>query len=327
MISYKLHVACVLLISVMAGTSCKKTIDITLNDDDAVVVMNAFFDAGRDSHLISIYSSRNGDATPVAASSLTIACGDEILHTGSSQIGGDVLHAAFHAGDRLTIEAVTDSRTVRAEALVPEKPLIVSCETNLSDETLICYVTLKDKAGEKNWYRISADRYVTFDRYNRYGGFTGTQYMPEYDIEVDTSGDPIISAGFSTDDDDAFSAVVPENEWHIFSDEGFSGESVTLRIDVPIWSLKRVLWSLKESADSGDMEIRNVSASVAVKVYSLSEISYRYLKAATQIQAYGDDFSFLTEPVSLPGNVRGGLGIFAVDMPEYVTISLDNLEI
>ena len=57
---------------------------------------------------------------------------------------------------------------------------------------------------------------------------------------------------------------------------------------------------------------------VYLKVYSISEDQYRYLKAATSLEYNDFDLNFLVEPVLLPSNVSGGLGMVAIDMPTYV---------
>ena len=55
-------------------------------------------------------------------------------------------------------------------------------------------------------------------------------------------------------------------------------------------------------------------------MYGISQDQYQYLKAVTQMEFSGSDFNFLVEPIPLPTNVTGGLGLVAVDMPAAVRV-------
>ena len=222
----------------------------------------------------------------------------------------------------IRICSTAGSRTVSAEVTVPEKPEILSCEGVLSDGTMICHVTLRDKPGVKNWYRISVDESLAYDHYSRYG-LISHQEEYNHSRDIDTSHDPVISSGYTSEGNDLFSAMVPENTWHIFSDDGFEGKEVTLRVDIPVGSLRERIAQLKDwNENNGEdyEEFQNIEGSFILKVCAISQDQYQYLKAVTQMEFSGSDFNFLVEPIPLPTNITGGLGLVAVDMPAAVRI-------
>lgn len=316
------------ILLLLAATACDKddlerTYDLTPRDNSPVLVMNALMDGGEESHSIELFTSYAQTTEMATASNLAVEINGSPVYAGASQKGGEVIYSAFHSGDRLSIRATAGSRTVSAEVTVPEKPEILSCEGVLSDGTMICHITLRDKPGVKNWYRISVDESLAYDHYSRYGTLINHQEEYNHSRDIDTSHDPVISSGYTSEGNDLFSAMVPENTWHIFSDDGFEGKEVTLRVDVPVGSLRERIAQLKDwNENNGEdyEEFQNIEGSFILKVYGISQDQYQYLKAVTQMEFSGSDFNFLVEPIPLPTNVSGGLGLVAVDMPTPVRV-------
>lgn len=294
---------------------------VSLQGDYPLLVMNGQMDAGKESHVIRLYTSVAQVVEPVRTPSVNIALnGSEIDWEASSD--GAEFDALFNPGDIFTVKAGENGLSVVSEAVVPHEATILSCETGLEDGVLHCRVTLQDRPGEKNYYRIGRAVFECSYIHNSYGHTT--PYSVVKDIEVDTSGDPVINSGFSSEALDEISLFMPENKWSIFTDKEFADGTVTLKIDVRVGYLQSEINSVKESytmdLDSEGNWVKetynsDISADIILKIYSISEMQYQYLKAVTTWDNFDYEVHPLAESAPVPSNVTGGLGVIAIDMP------------
>ena len=72
-------------------------------------------------------------------------------------------------------------------------------------------------------------------------------------------------------------------------------------------------------------KIKKITGKAIIQYYAISPAEYQYLRAAN---AYADhDSSNLLEtPVIFPNNIKGGIGIFAIENPTETSIPLKSIE-
>lgn len=72
-------------------------------------------------------------------------------------------------------------------------------------------------------------------------------------------------------------------------------------------------------------KIKKITGKAIIQYYAISPAEYQYLRAAN---AYADhDSSNLLEtPVIFPNNIKGGIGIFAIENPTETSIPLKPIE-
>lgn len=319
-----------LLLSVACDSfeDLERTYDITPDESFHPLIMNAQLDAGQEIHTVWLHLGGPDKTTPATVPDLSVTVNGAPVFQGETELGSQVFQTAFHPGDRVRFEARGGS--VYSEVTVPSPAKIVAAEAVNSDEEnlLKCRVTLRDEGGQKNWYRLGAVLEVRYKKHypdERVEDCIIQRALDESDI--DTSDDAVISSGYSTSDVDFNSLLVPENAWHIFDDSAFDGREVTLKPSISSFFInadwKYYLYNYYGPGEEYDgTEISDVQKVLLLKVYSLTEQQYLYLRAVTQLDYYGYDFNFLVEPVPLPTNVEGGLGIVAIDMPAVARIEL-----
>lgn len=303
----------------------ERTYDITPDEHYRPLIMNAQIDAGKQEHTVWFHTGSAGWATPSAVSDLTVRINGAVISEGPSEAGSKSFAATFHPGDVVRFDATEGDETVSAEVIVPEPVAIIAAEAVATTDwnRLDCRLTLQDPPGEQNRYRLGADYEVRYRK--NYTDGRVEECVQCGAMELDTSDEPLISTGYTTDENDFNSLLVPENTWSTFTDSAFDGQQATLRFSASS-SLFGVDWEWVLSSEpmmpGEEYTVSNVRTGVLLKLYSLSDDQYQYLKSITQLEAYDYDFNFLIEPVPLPTNVAGGLGFVAIDMPAVARIEL-----
>lgn len=310
----KYSVYTIILSVLLIASSCSKlvrTYEIDDYDDINVLVMNSQMDAGSDNHSIYLNQFNRSEVKTAYNPVFDVKVNGNSVHSGAAS----EFDYRFKPGDRVVVESVCHEKRLISEVTVPQPPEILSHEQFFTDKIITLYFTLKDRPGEKNWYRLFGEIEESYD-YEDYTGKIIHENRRERLI-FDSTVDPIITSGFSREGDDIFSDLMPENKYAIFSDKDFADDSARLKVDIDRQVIDHY-YEYGKSLQKYNSEVSNYQVKVYLKVYSISEDQYRYLKAATSLEYNDFDLNFLVEPVLLPSNVSGGLGMVAIDMPTYV---------
>ena len=197
-------------------------------------------------------------------------------------------------------------------------------------------ITLEDLPNEKNYYRLEIVNNKDFrcviytpneDENGDYIKDENGDYI--YTITKDTvvnyrytelinREDVILTDGHVTSSDDDENTMFPtniENKYSIFTDNRFTNSSATLKVYTPLYDDN---YDILQSLNYTRCYLKQ---NITVRVLSLPETYYRYLKALNCMDDEDYDEA-LMEPISLPSNVEGGLGFVGISSEIQYTIDM-----
>ena len=314
--------------------ACSSTEYVYLDEKEPVTVLNAQLNTMDKTHciLLSESASHSIKALQGARITVTVNEGDPVIareetpeeYSSYTQFCGVyVFDAEFRPGDSVRIEAEAAGMKVRSEVSVPGPIEIVSIDTasvlrteydDLAEASLLVKARVKDPDGGRNYYRVRRlieeyypDGYYHYsfnpetfkmDRLFEEGPLTESGYST-----FDCSEEPLISgiaaAGSSSDGEtvDIGALFEADNTWSVFDDTSFDGTTgeYVLRLYIPYWNQYQSLTACTRSE--------------YLVINSLSFDEYHFLKALDA----SDFATFISEPVSMPSNVEGGLGMVSVE--------------
>ena len=323
-----------ILAAAALAASCENTADIVWSDtNEAVLVVNAQIKQDQKLHFVMVDCSEGGSCNRLedAQVSCRINAGEAIaalpvikervLYNGD--IGKEFLGYGFKAdlapGDEIEIRAGWKTLSASAAVKVPQSVArITALDTMrvvLAEEgtgggntrtTRQYNITVKDKAGEKNFYMLAVqDVYYRLDASGR--RIDSLETRGYFDAKYDRMLHPLeneLLDGIISDD----------NAYEIFNDEMFSDASYTLKVYDSYYGVYMGDFvKFFEQFEEGDKYCMDR----LVKIYTIPFEEYLYLKAIGGAYA---DLEFLTEPIIYPGNVSGGLGFATAMTPEVWTI-------
>ncbi len=232
--------------------------------------------------------------------------------------------ADFKPGDvvRIEADAEADGETYKAysEVVVPKAPEFTIADT-LSQKnsygTSIYRIRVrgKDIAGEDNFYRILSGRSI-IDKKIRYANEREDaktwEEKTDYNfIRLDKGNDPILNDGAPAEDLDL--AGASENTFRVFSDRQFSNGTFNIGFSV---DASDIITGLHGVLNYDRMESETT---FSVTILGITKDEYYYLKALS-IYDYLDGDTTLTEPVSFPNNVVGGVGLVSISTESVASI-------
>ncbi len=232
--------------------------------------------------------------------------------------------ADFKPGDvvRIEAEAEADGETFKAysEVVVPKAPEFsitdtLSQKNQYGDHVYRIRVKGKDIIGEDNFYRILSGRSV-IDKKIRYASEkeeakTWEEARDYSFIRLDKGNDPILNDGAPAEDLDLEGAS--ENTFRVFSDRQFSDGTFNIGFYV---NANEILYGLHGVLNYNRMESETT---LSVTIRGITKEEYYYLKALS-IYDYLDGDTTLTEPVSFPDNVEGGVGLVSISTESVASI-------
>ena len=232
--------------------------------------------------------------------------------------------ADFKPGDvvRIEAEAEADGETFKAysEVVVPNAPEFIITDTlrqkdQYGDYVYRIRVRGKDITGEDNFYRILSGRSI-IDRKIRYANEeeeakTWEETTDYSFIRLDKGNDPILNDGAPAEDLDLEGAS--ENTFRVFSDRQFSDGTFNIGFSV---NENEIIFGLHGVLNYNRMES---VTTLSVTIRGITKDEYYYLKALS-IYDYLDGDTTLTEPVSFPDNVEGGIGLVSISTESVASI-------
>ena len=334
----------------LAAWGCEETIDIELEDQEPLLVINAQLSSDVTEHTVylSLSSVSNVSAVKGATVEVSINGGAPITAVESEEDTDEwnkryyrayVFDAALTPGDKVRISARSKERSAWAEVTLAPRVNILQVDTSsvqirsydtYTESDFQFKADIQDPEGD-NFYRFHA--VVESDMvFNVKEGEPKTQHVV-FNLNLDTSNDPVISEGLSTgaDNDLAFFSV--DNAYAVFSDELFRNTRRTFRFTTSPYALQQAIWYWEPDMDWDNITtIVSVNRRVGVMLYTMDYTSYRYLKSLNNMETFGYEQQILIEPTTLPSNVEGGTGFVGAytasevvwfDLPEAVVSTND----
>ena len=322
-----------ILTAAFLAVSCENTVEeIWSNDNEAILVLNAQLWQDRTLHRIFVHCSEGSHSNEVKDADVTLTVNggapQKALPWNYTEEGfngymieefrGYNVDADLAPGDKVEVRASWHGLSASASIEVPEV-----CGTISKVDTAYIVVpgggsdgrdwhsrqyaiTVKDKAGEKNYYMLSFED--IFYRINPYGVKVDS-FASEGSF--DSTADPLLHPAESSLLEDYLG---DDNRYETFTDDSFADASCTLKVMDTAYASYFGDWSrFWDTFQEGDF----YSLDRVIKVYTLTFDEYIYLKS---ILAANNDIEFMTEPVIYAGNVSGGLGFVTAITPSAYTI-------
>lgn len=333
------------IVWVLSFTSCENEIPYNPSLHVPQLVMNALLEAGEEENFVYLSLSGANNISHVDEAVVTLYVNGRAVEVAEElppiQPFGNApdtelpeiakrkkfrLKTKSSPGDCLRLEAVAEGGRYRAEASVvvpqPLDGLRVDTATVMLryryDSWKPCrryLVSIDDRPGELNYYRLDIRRELKIYGRSFVGNDTvdfvkKTSLVNREDVVL-TDGRPMTG-----DEEDNFFLPNMENKFNIFSDRLFAGSSHTLKVYTE---------TLDDFTTSVVHDVKRVEHKAVVRLLSLNEEEYRYLKALNCLDSDDYDTS-LMEPVVIPSNVKGGLGFVGcsadvrmeLELPEVV---------
>lgn len=309
-----------ILVLSIAAAGCINEIRVDFGEVTPQLVLNAQMEAKEGIQLVYLSESTLSSVKPLKDATVTVyvdgkpfasafeAVDDEFqdnaLATAYSFRGG------FPAGSQVKVTAKKGSWEAWAQADVLPAPAISAVDTlrsmerdmDITYESFQTKITFRDLPGG-NYYRAGVRAECQVTQVNAAGE---TREMPVvYDLPMSGSQDPVlggVTAGMSL-----FSL---DKTYLVFSDEMFSDQGeYSLRLTIP----SEQLYPFYYFSDWRFIPLyAYFSVTLIPWVESVSREEFDYLNALNNLENFGYTAEVIVEPTTLPSNVNGGLGFFAV---------------
>ncbi len=342
-----IYMTVIYMVSALWLTGCEHEIPYNPGNHKPLLIMNALLNTGEEENYVYLHLSEGKSIGQIKQATLSLYVNGQLVEEPQPIIPLKkapmtfCLRTAFHPGDHIRLEATAEEGNYRVESegIVPQpvKELQVdTCITKIfrwggmKDYRRIL-ITLHDLPDEKNYYRLEvSNHYHIQARYpvpslNEDGSqVTDEDGTPLYwfkdttfnytDRELINREDIILTDGhisYSDEDEDNEMFPTINNKYNIFTDNQFPNSSATLKVYT---ALDVIYLERYESVHSSPL-------SLSVRILSLNRNEYLYFKGLNSMD--DDDYDVtLMEPVSLPSNVKGGLGFVGLCTEAKVTIGL-----
>lgn len=298
-------------------TSCENEITFKQGDIPPKLVMNALINADSLENIVYLNLTGVGVIGPVKDAVIEIRINGKLSETAELLPPENLydihsryrITSRFHPGDQVRIDAMTADGKYHAwsEVTVPH-PLqgiekVDTATTFLTDNSgssqyMRYKITFNDLPEEKNYYRLvvqTVTKVVTIRPYlpDLIHYSTNSKLVIREDVVL-TDGRPVTDL-----DEDNEMIDTPKNLYGVFDDSRFRNTSYTMTVYNQI------------PAAYIDPFIRSIQTNVVIRLLSITETEYLYLKALNIVDSDAFDGT-LTEPIKYPGNVNGGTGIVGI---------------
>lgn len=326
-------------------TSCEHEIPYKTGNQEPQLVMNALLETDKAENFVYLDISHTHYTTPVTSGVVTLYLNGQLAETAEAvprydngyihdpQSGSTPsryrLTSRLHPGDVVRLEAMAEGGKyyATAEVTVPQPLQEIQVDTCLrviknhgSYNTHRQFnVTLHDPAGQADYYRLSIQYENTLRGTNLEGRdstaciCTEAELINREDVIL-TDGRPSSTDSEDSENGDIFGNYI-ENKYNVFSDSRFAGNSCTLKVYSPLHEY---------NAGYGFIGSFTLSSTIRVRLLKLNETGYRYLRILNTLEDTDYDET-LMEPVVIPSNVTGGLGMVNVCSATVASIKLPDI--
>lgn len=308
----------ILFIAFVIMVSCENELPFNIKDNPPKLVINSLINADSLTNVLFLNLTGRNNTTHIKNAKVEVRVNGQLLESLRPlppQNEEDMqcrfnITTKFTPGDMIRIDALTDDGQYHAwaEATVPQRPNeIINIDTITVPFKQYGYTTnylrykigIKDHSNEDNYYRLIVDKRMSASQYNyetdQY--FTRTEHSFSFigreDIVL-TDGQPI-----NGDDDGNSMFETIENRYAVFDDSRFKNTSYTMTV------------YNYASNDAFPQYGNNIDMDVTIRLLSITESEYYYLKALNFLKSDGYDETF-NEPIKFPSNIQGGVGIIGV---------------
>lgn len=305
----------------LVATGCINEIDYDLSGAPDRIVVNAIWSSDEQEHIVYLSKSEAYRISPdidtadvrCYVNGALKAIADSVWSIWGKDDGLTLCYrikAELHPGDSVSLAATLPGHSLLASSVVPPAPevSIDTVCTHASSWPFIPYrrydisCTVKDIPGHVSYYRLYRPSVHVEGWWRHAGTLVDAKDFP-YGLKIDET-DPIFkNSSFYFPEmlsrDVTFVHSGLSNVTHVFPDDSFRNGTHGFSY----------AFDYNSFHPSGSYNL--VKYTVRFRIGSLSEAEYLYLLAYNASVVSSHDP--LSEPVSLPSNIEGGLGVFAVE--------------
>lgn len=340
----ELHLIIYMAIIATLLAACKNEIPYTPGTQKPQLIMNALLDVGKTENEVILHLGEGNSIGRLHEATLTLFVNGQVTETPQALTPEEIygnpsdypegtiliyesiryklfrLATPFHPGDHIRLEATAENGKYHAsaEVTVPEPIESLHVDTCLAylreDNKMIpCRqykITLQDRPGEKNYYRLeirneNSYRCLWKEHWQEENeALKDTLIVDKQMSEIINREDVILTDGHPGSYDDEENELFPtiSNKYNLFNDNTFRNSQATLKVYTSLYQSDYLINQWKH-----DYKQIYRAQAITVRLLTLTEAEYRYLKALNCLEDGNYDDS-LMEPVCLPSNVNGGLG-------------------
>lgn len=337
-------IICTYMLAAVFLLGCENEIPYHPGSHKPLLIMNALLTAGEAENYVYLHLSEGNSIKPVKQATLSLYVNGQLAEEPQPVTPSKnapmtfCLRTVFRPGDYIRLEATAEGKDycVESEVTVPQPVKSIQVDTcvtkilqwgGMRDYRRIL-VSLHDLPGEKNYYRLEV-----LNNYRIKASHPAPSLNEDGSQVTDESGNPvyhykdtifnytdrelinrediILTDGhISNSDQDEDNEMFPiiNNKYNIFTDSQFANSHATLK----------VYTALGLDYLNGYQNVYASLQSLSVRVLSLNRDEYLYFKG---LNCMDDDYdATLMEPVSLPTNVKGGLGFVGLCAGTQITM-------
>ena len=317
--AYPIFLLTLLLWGTLA-TSCENEIPFDLNDNPPKLVMNALINADSTRNVLFLNLTDRKQSVPVADATVEVRVDGQLTQTVHAAPTSEIdnrpnrypIAGRFQPGQQVRIDAVTPDGKYHAwaEVAVPQRPQkIEKVDTarvvlsggygGYSNRYMQYKIAIDDRPNERNYYRLVMEahlRYTTlpdeWDTEERSYRTISYNIISREDIVL-TDGEP-----YTGEDESNGLFDKARNIYNVFDDTRFR-------------DTRYVMTVYADYLPSLMGEVKDVQAHTVIRLQSLTETEFHYLKALNIVDSDAYDETIM-EPVKYPGNVYGGTGMVGI---------------
>ena len=323
------------LLVIISTAACNNDLPFDLKENPPKLVMNAIINADSTYNTLFLNLTGRNQIGQIKGATVEVRINGSLSETlrpdpHSSDKGRFYINSAFHPGDVVRIDAMTDDgeHHAWAEVTVPQ-PIgkiekvdtasIMRKPSNYGYGTpprrhLRYQIKIKDRPGEKNFYRIIVEQRKYWKYYWEQNDQTCWSSAMQKSFKLQTNEDVVLTDGKpSTEEDDEnglFGTV--NNKYAIFDDSRFTDGSYTMNVynDIYGWGFwgQEYIW---------------IKTDVYIRILSITEKEYYYLRALNLLDSDAYD-NTLSEPIAFPSNVNGGTGMVGFSTETNYMLTVKN---
>ena len=303
----------------LAAAGCINKVDIEFGEVTPQLVLNAQLRATEERQAVYLSESTLATLKPLYGAEVSVLVNGKPFATAveaDRELQEDQYAAAYYfqgsfpAGSQVKVTAKKGSWDAWAQADVIQQPVISAVDTLRSIEREMDYsyeifqvkITFQDLPGD-SYYRVGARAEHLITLVDAIGE---TMEIPSnYEFPMSGSKDPVLGGTTA-----GLSIFNLDKTYLAFSDEMFRDQEYTLRLTINSEQLYPYYYAW-------DSTFQPVYAIVNTRLIpwleSISREEYDYLNALNNLENFGYTAQVIVEPTTLPTNVNGGLGFFAVN--------------
>lgn len=325
-----------LLLFIPLCLSCTNEIALNSNNEPSKLILNAILCSNKDENKVTLALTGHGDVTYITDAKVSIFINGELKeiisestydkNSPGSSPGDYITKLHFTPGDIVKIEAVTSDNKYNAwaEVIVPKPVYIEKIDTTSSIisnaiesiKYIHLKITFEDDANQKNYYRIAVNRIQTVSALSKETG-KDTIVIIKTSETLLCNEDVVLTDGKPTpiNSDNIFDS--PENRYGVFDDSRINNK-YTMSVSTQYFPYRQeIYYGIHEKLKN----ITNIDMKLDISLHSISEGEYFYLKALNRIDSDIYDSPFI-EPIKLPSNILGGIGIMGISAKHSQILTL-----